>query len=400
MTITVPSGVVPIQVLSSSQVLYGSRVTSYRFELLTHSTTTGLDTLTGYLDGVKLGGTLNWVAKAAVKRSGTIDILDLTTAAAGLMRARDVDLVTTRIRPVLTIQGLPEIPLSVYVVTAAPEEWTATGRTFKVEMHDKSTVLDQDLVPVTYTVPAGAVVLSAVQTVISSAGESISVDGNTKTLANDMVWPVGTSKLKIVNDLLGVLNYNALWVDGVGAFRATPYLLPVKRPINYAILNDASGNPLPRQLVDGAQSIYSTDWALVQDSYGVPNQVVAVEQATGTAVPLTGTWSNTDPTSPYSYPSRGRWIVSVLPSVAVPAGSSGATTTFLQARAQRSLIASSAVQAAVTVKCLPIPVDLLDAIRFESTPAGVDGRYTVQSVALALSFDGLMDLTLQEVVSL
>jgi hypothetical protein len=49
---------------------------------------------------------------------------------------------------------------------------------------------------------------------------------------------------------------------------------------------------------------------------------------------------------------------------------------------------------------LPIPVELLEVVRFASTPAGIDALHVVRSVGLPLSFDGLMQLDLQEVVSL
>ena len=395
-----PPGVVPIRDLTTSEILYGSRVTAVRFELLTHDPATGLDNLTGYLDGVELDGSLTWASSEAVKRSGTMTVLDLDTAAAGLTRIRDIDLVTTRIRPVLTVQGLPDQPLGVYVITAAPEEWTATGRRFKVEIHDKSTVLNEDLISETYAVTAGTNILSAVQSVIVSAGETFTVDASqTAVLKADQSWPVGTPKLQIVNDLLAVLLYNSLRIDGVGAFKATPYVDPADRPTSYAVLNDANGDPLARELVDGDASIYSADWNLTRDSYQVPNRVVAQEQGTGTGAPLEGVATNTNPASPYSEPSRGRYIVKVLPSVPVPAGSDADVIAFLEGTAQRSLVALSAVQASVSVSCLPIPIDLLDAIRFQSTPAGVDARHTVQGVTVGLSFDGLMGLTLQEVVS-
>lgn len=400
-----PTGMIPVRDLTTREILYGARTTSHRYELYTHDPVSGVDSLAGYLDGVK-GGSLSWSSAARVKKSGDVTVVDLPVAGAGLTRVEDVDLVTTRIRPVLIIDGLPEMPLSMYVVTAAPETWNATGREYALELHDKSTVLDQDAVGTTFTAGTSDPVLEIVQQVIESAGELITVDGSdVRTLTNPVVWEAGTSKLTIINDLLGALNYNALWVDGSGSFRATPTVRPALRSIRYSVLNDETGARMVRELTDGAESIYSPEWTRDRDTYAIPNEVVAVQVGTGDEEPLSGSVTNEDPDSPFSIPSRGRTIVRVLNGVETPDYSAevdpeAATVAFLEAKALQTLIAVSAVQAAVSVKCLPIPVELLEAVMFASAPAGIDARHTIRAVALPLSFDGLMSLELQEVIDI
>lgn len=404
--IELPSGVVPVRDLSTREILYGARSTSHRFELLAHDPTSGVDSLIGYLDGVLPDASLSWSSAARVKKSGSLSVLDVLVAEQGLVRAADVDLVATRIRPVMLVEGLPEIPLGVYVITAAPESWSNTGRTYSLELHDKSTVLDQDAIEVTFTASDSVPVLQIVQDVIESAGERIDVDASVSlTLTQPRVWEAGTSKLTIVNDLLETLNYQALWVDGVGNFRATPVVRPAQRSIRYTVLNDDTGQALVRELTDGDESIYQPEWERDRDTYDVPNKVIAVAAGSGEAAPLSGTVTNEDPDSEFSYPKRGRWIVRILEGVEVPDFSgapdpSAATVAFLQEKALQTLVTASAVQASVSVSCLPIPVELLDAVRFASTPAGIEARHTVRSVGLDLRFDGLMSLELQEVIDL
>lgn len=393
--------IIPVQDITTKDVLYGARTTTFRYELLTHDTATGADSLLGFLDGVTPGGSLRWSASASVKKSGQITVADLDTAREGMIRVADIPLASTRIRPVMVIQGLPEIPLGVYVVTAAPETWEDTGRTFEVELHDKSTVLDQDQVAETFTADTTTPILQIVAGVIGSAGEQISVDASeTRTLTTPMVWEAGTTKLRIINDLLDALNYNALWVDGSGAFRATPYVRPSARSTRYTILNDDTGDQLVRELTDGEQAIYSPDWTRDQDLYGVPNRVIAVQAASGDDEPLVGVAENLNPNSPFSYPSRGRWVARTLDSVDTPDGTEAETIAFLEAKAQQALIAASSPQAKAEIESLPIPVELLDAVRFAHTPAGIDSRHTIQSVELGLAFDGLMTLNLLETVDL
>ena len=391
----VPSGVVPVRSLTTNEILYGSRTTSYRWEVLTHSG--GVDRLAGFLDGVVDGSaSLSWTLYAAVKGSGNLKVIDIATPQPGFMTIREVSLASARLRPVLIIEGLPEIPLGVFLMSAAPEDWSDTGRVLNLELLDRATVLDQDSVEVSYTVAAGTVILSAVAAVVALAGETLSVDAAvTNTLATSMVWPAGTTKLQIVNDLLGALNYTSLWVDGVGNFQTTAYIVPAKRSLSYELLAGVN-----RELVDGAASIYSQEWSRDKDLFDVPNKVIAVQSSTGDKAALTGTYTNTDPDSPFSYSSRGRWITKVLEGVDTPDGSDAVVIAFLEAKAQASLIASSAVQAAVSVKHLPLPIRVSDVMRFGSAPAGIDARHVVTSIKLDANPLGLMTTSLQEVLSL
>lgn len=403
MSIPLPAGILPVLELTTGDVLYGDRVTAYRWEVLAHNTSTGNDELAGILDGVvEPSAQLSWSLYNAVKGTGSLKVNDLEAAKPGLLRIGDVALAAARIRPVLVVEGLPEIPLGVYLFSAAPEEWSGAGRVYGLELLDRCTVLDQDLVEDSYTVAAGTVILSAVATVVASAGESIDVDASvTATTASAMVWKAGTSKLQIVNDLLGALNYNALWVDGTGRFRATPYVVPAARSISYELLNGVN-----RELVDGDRAIYAEAWSRDRDLFKVPNRVVTVQSGTGDDEPLTGLAENTttdptDPTYPFSYAARGnRWLTKLVDGVETPDGTAPQQEAYLDARARASLIASSSVQAAVSVKHLPLPVRVGDVVRFANAPAGIDARHVFTAIDLEAHPLGLMSSTLQEVVDL
>jgi hypothetical protein len=387
--------IIPVIPTNTEDVLYGSRSTSYRYELLAHDPNTGQDTLSGFLDGVQ-GGNLQWSYTAAVKGAGTFRVTDLSVAAPGMTRVSDVNLVTTRIRPVLVIDGLPEIPLGAFVVTEAPEQWDGEGRTVSVGVLDKCAVLDQDATDSFYVAPVGQPILQIVAGVVQGCGETIAVPATETTgLAASRVWDPGTSKLEIVNELLKTLGYNSLWADGQGNLKATANVLPANRPIRYDILD------MDRELVDGPQSVYKPSWNRDKDYYGIPNRVVAVGQGSGSDdPPPAGVWTNEDPASPYSFQARGRWITHVLDGVDVPDGSVADQTAALTARARASLIAMSAPQAAVEVTHLPLPLAVGDVLRFASAPAGIDGRHIVTTLRLDLKSTGLMSSTLQEVVSL
>lgn len=353
------------------------------------------DELLGTLDGVS-DGSLAWTQNASVKGGGNISVIDLDEASPGMMDISDLQLESVRIRPVCLIEGLPENPLGTFLVSSAKEDWNDTGRLWKLELLDRCTVPQQDSVDASYAVPAGALILQTVRTILATSGEFIVIDeAATLATSSGMVWEAGTSKLTIINDLLNVAGYNALWIDGSGNFQATVRVLPANRSLYYEVLG------IPRELRDGEKAIYRSDWNRDRDSFHVPNKVIAVQASGGEDAPaLVGVWTNEDPLSPYSLQARGRWIPHVIDSVDCPAGSPESITTFLQKRAQTTLIQMSAVQAQVKVEHLPIPVRVSDVMRFSHTEAGVDARHVITRIELGAYPLGLMKTTLQEVISL
>ena len=388
-----PIPIIPIKNLSTEDVLYGDRITSYRWEVLSHSN--GIDTLVGTLDGVS-DGSLSWVQNTSVKGSGNVQVIDLDLAAPGMLRIAELKLESLRLRPVCMVQGLPENPLGVFLVSLADEQWDDTGRVWSLELLDRCTVPAQDAVEESYSVPANTRILQRVKTILGTAGEFIAVNAaSTLATSTGMLWEAGTSKLKIINDLLDVAGFNALWVDGYGNFQTTPRVLPADRSITYEVLG------VTRELRDGELSIYLPAWTRNRDSFEVPNKVIAVQAANGgDGAALVGQWTNEDPASPYSFISRGRWIPRVLDSVECPAGTNSEILAFLRKRAQTTLIQASAVQAEVKVTHLPIPVRVSDVLRFSHTRAGVDARHVITRIQLDTTPLGLMSSTLQEVIAL
>lgn len=292
---------------------------------------------------------------------------------------------------------IPEIPWGTFLLEKASEEWKDTGRVWKLSLLDRTTVPSQDVVDQSYSVAAGTNILRQVRTILSTCGEYIAInDSVTITTRSGMAWEAGTSKLKIINDLLDSAGYNSLWMDGTGDLQATPRVLPAERSILYEVLAG-----VPRELVDGSSGIYSPSWKRERDSFGVPNKVIAVQAAGGDdSTALVGQWTNTDPDSPYSYPSRGRWVPHVLDSVDCPEGTNAQIQAFLNERARATLIQMSSVQAEVKVTHLPIPVRVGDVLRFANTRAGIDARHVITRLDLDTSPTGLMKSTLQEVISL
>src|SRR5699024_2279451 len=110
-------------------------------------------------------------------------------------------------------------PVGVYMPAAPVHEWDDGARTYTVELLDKLSMLDTDIITdsrgnaETYSVPKGTNIIKRVKAIIADLGEespAIVEDDADETSQSDMVFPSGTSRLKIINDLLDAANYFSL----------------------------------------------------------------------------------------------------------------------------------------------------------------------------------------------
>ncbi len=261
----------------------GGRVTAYRWDIL------NLDDLRLGELGVT-GGALSWSVDREIRSTGMLTWAGLTVP----------EWTQIRVQPWVSIDfadGTTDSwPLGVYLPATPTIHWSDAVATADVDLYDKLLILVEDKVNATFAVPAGAVVTQQVEAIIASAGESrVSIAASTATLRSAMVWEPGTSKLRIINDLLAAINYFSLWVDGYGYFRSDPYQAPQYRVVR-------------RSYTDGVDSIYSPDFAHDRDTFSVPNVVTLISRADGVTPALRSTSRNDDPADPLSTVSRGREI--------------------------------------------------------------------------------------------
>lgn len=367
-TVTLPAGLIPVRVLSPAEVLAGNRVTRFRFDLFSRT-----EAALGNLDGVQKGN-VDFTASASVHSGGALEVVDI---------GQSVDWLNDRVRPVVIIEGLSEIPLGMYVFSEAPQEWGDTGRVWPVKLLDKTSILDQDKVDATYALAAGTVITTTVIALIASAGETnIAVSPSAAILAGPLSWEAGTSKLRIVNDLLAVAGYFSLFTDGNGQYRGEPYVRPANRPIRYEFL-------------DGDTSIYSPTFTIDVDLFSIPNKFIAVGQGNGDTEALVGVATNEDPSSPYSFAARGRWIVDTATGV------EAADQFVLDEYALRRLIELTSPTSSIDVQHAFVPdLTFNNAVRLRRVPAGVDARHIVTKTVVTFDPLALVKSTLQEVVDL
>lgn len=381
------------------EALSGARVTSFRFDLLgrrfNDDGSVIREAFVGELRSV-VDGSLDWTYNTAIKGGGSIGVLDVGQKIDG----KAIDWLNVRIRPVAMVaradrpETLEEFPLGVFLPAAPVEDWTDRGRSWKVELLDKCSILDQDVItdsetgaPVTYSLPSGTNVIASVISIIEGSGESAqAIEPDGKVLANPMTWDVGTSRLKIINDLLDAANYFSLWVDGSGQFRASKYVPPESRPPTYAMLAPFD---------DTGASLMTPNWTRDRDIYSVPNRVVVVGQGDAETPALVSVATNEDPASEFSYPARGRWIT------LVETGVEAVDQAALDAYAYRKLASATSVTSGITAEH-PILPDLRvnSVVEFRNTRADVSILCAVTKTSITFDPTALVKSELREATGL
>lgn len=381
MPLILPPGLLPTPILfEPAEVLSGTRVTGFRFDLLTRS-----EDVFGTLSGVE-GGSVEWTTFSAIKAGGSLEVTD---------KGQDVDWLNVRIRPMALLRGIGAEPdvehgLGVYLAAAPKESWSALGRSWRVELLDKLSVLedivtDVDGNPVTYVAPIGANVLDLVRDLIESVGEKTdAILDDSKVLAQSMTWDVGTTILQIINDLLQAHGYTSLWSDGLGQFRTAPYVSPADRTPVYEALSPFTA---------GDESLMAPEWERDRDIYSIPNRYVAISQGSGDTEALVAVATNTDPASPFSYPSRGRWVTQVVTGV------EASSLADLQARAKMGLAQASSVTSGISIEHIFLPdMHINETVRFNNPGAGLDILCYVTKTSIEFDPTALVKSEIREAV--
>lgn len=319
----------------------------------------------GLLRGV-VGGEVTLSAATRLKASGSLELLDL---------GQDINWASDRVRITYRIRGGASWPLGVFLLSAPTKTYTDGGASWKVELLSKLFLLDEDCVEVPTQVGTASPAITSVTTALEAVGKADITDSPAR-LASTMTWDAGTPRLTIFNDVLEAIGYWSMSVSGAGAFQIRPYVPPAQRPLSW-------------RFKEGETSIHLPEWSREQDLAGIPNKVVLVSQGGNDKPALVGVASNTDPSSPASYPSRGRWVTKT------ETGVEAASQEVITQLAQKKLLEAQTAIAKIELEHLPVPIWTNDLVEFSSQ--GVQTRATVQSIKYTLSPDGLCKTTLREV---
>lgn len=223
--------------------------------------------------------------------------------------------------------GWNEWPLGTFLLTT---EKTARRATVPRELvpvtgFDLLQVLVEDKVTDRYVVASGVNYVTAIGTVLASAGlADFTITSTALTLPAPLEWEPGTEKLKIVNDLLAAINYTPLSMTPLGKPTSSPYVAPDVAALLWSYALDTASLVRPGTMT-------------TLDLFDVPNVIVGyVSQPDRPALRSVAT--NSDPTSALSTVRRGRNIVRILDSTIV---ANVADQTTLDAKVAQALAETS-----------------------------------------------------------
>lgn len=352
--------------------LTGPRQSSWRYELLDLSGAPA-----GWLDGVT-DASLEFNNSSPLRASGRMSFVG--TPPSWL----DV-LVRPWYRATFPDGTSMEWPMGVFIPAAPDVSYGVAGPEQDVELQSLLLALDEDRVEQTYSLPVGTVSTTAARGIITAAARNVG-DGqiagtdSSEMLRTALAWDSGTSRLRIVNDLLAGANYFALNVDNGGAFRLDPYLPPSERGTAWAFVDDKA-------------SIYSPEFRHSRDVLDIPNKVVLTAQGDGMLPPLRSVVTNVDPQDPLSYPRRGRWITRTEDNV------EATSQAVLDSLAARRMADLTQVSSTVELSHWMLPLDLNDVVTFRRTPAGLSMRTVVESMSVRCDAKAIVSTRLREVRS-
>lgn len=348
----------------------GSRNLSFRYDLLDSA-----NNLLGPLSSVISGKVAN-SSLADIKRTATFRLLDDGA----------VNFMNQRIKPWVTLAmpdgGKVEWPQGVFLLST-PKRTMVSGMyvTRDVEAYDQLQVLSDDKAPSRYTVASGAKYTDAILAIVSTLeGMQVNVTPSALTLPAALEWAPGTPYLRIVNDLLGAINYESATFDQNGVFIAKPYVSPASRPATFTYATDRT-------------SVIGGDIDQTLDLFAVPNKWVLVVSEADQS-PLRSEYTNTAPSSPTSTVSRGRTILDFRTGV------TAANQATLDGLAQRAAFDASQVFEVIEYKTALMPFHGdSDVFNIGIAGLGVSSPYSETHWEFDLSVGAMMTHSVRRIVN-
>lgn len=358
--------------LPTREMLVGRRDEDWRFELLNLRGDVVSD-----LDGVT-GGSLDFSIHNTIRSGGSLDY-----------DGEPLDWNRHRIRVTYLLYG-PDgdafgWPFGTFIPGTTGRSYEDAGSSVTIDLYDRLLSLDRDQIVGPYTVAQNVRIDAATRTAaLGGLGfpPRFTIDPTTETVRSTRVWEPGTTRLRIVNDLLDSINYFALEADGYGDFVSRHRTAAASRGIAW-------------EFIDDDESIYSPDFVHERDGFDVPNRVSAHVEGDDAVAGFSAVATDEDPASEWSFQQRGEWISRQLESV------EATSQPVLQSMVNRSLQDAQQVGSTFQIAHDVIPLKLNDAVRFVRSTEGIDVRGVVQSYSVRIGFQGdsEMQTTLREIVT-
>lgn len=271
-----------------------------------------------------------------------------------------------------------------YLQTSARKRATAAGDSMSQRTgYDGSLRLQDDKLPDRHVVAAGYAYTTAIKDQLTAAGlPTTSVVNSAVTLPAPMEWEPGTTRMKVINDLLAAINYRSLSFDPMGA----PYVVPYTDP--------AQAGVIWRYTVD-ASSLVRPGIETELDLFSMPNRWIGfVSQPE--LPPLRSVITNTNAADPLSTVGRNRTIAKVIDTGQL---AQAPTQDLLDAAVRRAAQEDRSQYESVSFSTGLMPIHGSGDV-FELDVDGVLTRYRETEWQMELRAGGNMRHTMRRVVTL
>ena len=191
--------------------------------------------------------------------------------------------------------------LGIYIPQTVQKETDNGSTLYEVTGYDKSVLVKNDCILTRNFIAAGTKYLDAISALLISSGiTQIIADESDAVFATDRDdWEIGTSKLKIVNQLLGEISFRSLEIDRNGS-------------ANLRVYQDASSENIQHIYREGKASIVSPNTTISSNQLDIPNVWIATVSNPDLPAPLTYKYVNDNPLSQTSTVYTGQNKVKVL----------------------------------------------------------------------------------------
>ena len=209
----------------------------------------------------------------------------------------DVNFLTDRIQPVLTIDGQP-FPLGKYVPTDAGTSHDGTRPVVELTAYDLTYLAKSSKIEERVHLAKGTLYTDAIRSLLVEAGiTDFLIEANTATLQADREdWEPGTDRLTMINALAAEINYNSIWMDGSGTVHCAAFRMP-------------SASSISVSYRDGEYSLQYPEWSETVDMFDHPNVFIVEVDNPDLETAMRAVSINDRPDSPFSVGNLGRRVV-------------------------------------------------------------------------------------------
>lgn len=346
------------------RILHGNRSISFRYDLL--------DKDEHLLGAVSASGSIDFNSEAEIMGMASLSMKEI----------RDIDYINERIKPYMRVWAGTEwvdYPLGVYLISS-PARKGGNGKVNRdCECYDKSVILNEDKLIERLRIVQGSLYTDKITEIINSAGIiNTDITASALTVAQDIEFAAGTSKLAAINQLLKSINYNNLHFNENGIAVSRPYINPNERTVEYSYLTDK-------------KSIVYSGASETLDVFSAPNKFVRYLE-TPEREEIRSVYTNDDPASILSTVSRGRVIVDIDKVTDI------ADQTTLNSYTERIALENQIYKKLVFQSALMPHHDYLDCLYIDNQELSLSGKYIETGWTMELIVGGYMTHTLRRAV--